>query len=101
MVANNSICVLVSLLLTFYSLHALRVMRAKGVERTLWKPVLASSLFFLLGSFLSLFYELGEPKIETLEALHHVVWLIGLVILAYGVFTYLAMLKKIGSTASK
>ena len=100
MVANNSVCVLVSLLLTFFSLQALRVMRAKGVERTLWKPVLASSAFFLIGSFFSLSYELGEKSIETFDALHHVVWLIGLVILVYGVFTYLAMLKKIGSAKS-
>jgi len=100
MVASNFVCVLVSILLTFFSLEALRVMQTKGVERTLWKPVMASSAFFLIGSFFSLFYELGEKSIETFEALHHVVWLVGLVILAYGVFTYLVMLKKIGSAKS-
>lgn len=100
MVINNFICVFVSILLTFFSLQALKVMRAKGVEKTLWKPVLASSVFFLIGSFLSLFNELGEKSTEALEALHHVLWLIGLAILLYGVFTYLTMLKRIGSAKS-
>jgi len=100
MVVNNFICVFVSILLTFFSLQALKVMRAKGVEKTLWKPVLASSVFFLIGSFLSLFNELGEKSTEALEALHHVLWLIGLAILLYGVFTYLTMLKRIGSAKS-
>lgn len=97
MITINIVCSVIAILLAIFGLQALMVLHVKGVERTLWKPVLTSSVFFLAGSVLGLLYEVMERTMDILEALHHVSWLVGLCVLAYGVYIYLGMLKKIGS----
>jgi len=100
MIAIDIICSVIATLLVVFSLQALMVLRVKGVERTLWKPVLTSSVFFLAGSVLGLLFEFMERTMDIPDALHHVSWLVGLCVLAYGVYTYLGMLEKIGSEKS-
>jgi len=68
-------------------------MRAKGVRRSLWVPILVSSIFFLLGSISSILEDYLNIT-EEMEMLHHLSWLIGLSILTYGVYIYFLMVKK-------
>jgi len=87
------VCSLVALLLVILSLYTLTTMRAKGVRRSLWVPILVSSIFFLLGNISSILENYLEIT-EELEILHHASWLIGLGILTYGVYVYFQMVKK-------
>jgi len=93
MIVIDVVCSFVTLLLVIFSLYTLKTMRIKGVRKTLWMPVLVSSVFFLLGNISSILENFMD-KTEELETLHHASWLFGLGILAYGVYIYLQMLKK-------
>lgn len=97
MIAIDVVCSLIAILLVIFSLYTLKTMRAKGVRKTIWMPVFVSSAFFLLGSISSILGNFMNIT-EELETLHHTSWLVGLGILAYGIYTYLQMLKKITIT---
>jgi len=94
MITIDMVCSFVAILLVIFSLYSLKTLRIKGVRKTLWMPVLVASVFFLLGNISSVLENFMNIT-EELEALHHVSWLVGLGILAYGIYTYLQMLKKI------
>jgi len=83
----------VAILLASFSLYTLSTMRAKGVRKSLWFPILVSSIFFLLGSISSILENFVNIT-EELEMLHHISWLFGLGILTYGVYIYFQMMKK-------
>jgi len=87
----------VAILLSFLSLFCRKALQERGIHRSLWTPVFVSSYLFLVGSLLSLLYTFSVDlmtKIEILEIMHHVAWVAGLGILAYGVFAYLRMIEK-------
>jgi len=87
----------VAILLAFLSLFCRKALQARGIHRSFWTPVFASSYLFLVGSLLSLLYIFSVDlmmKIEMLEILHYGAWVAGLSILAYGVYAYLRMVKK-------
>lgn len=94
MIAIDVVCSSVALLLISFSLFTLRTIRARGVKKTLWMPVLVSSVFFLIGNISSVLEDFMTISDE-LETLHHASWLVGLSILTYGIYTYLQMLRKI------
>ena len=93
MIVIDAVCSLVAVLLVILSLYTLITMRAKGVRRSLWVPILVSSIFFLLGSISSILEDYLNIT-EEMEMLHHLSWLIGLSILTYGVYIYFQMVKK-------
>jgi len=93
MIAIDVVCSLVAVLLVSFSLYTLRKMRAKGVRRSLWVPILISSIFFLLGNISSILENFVNAT-EELEILHHLSWLVGLSVITYGVYVYLQMVKK-------
>jgi len=87
----------VAILLAFLSLFCRKALRERGVHRSFWTPVFASSYLFLVASLLALLYTFSVDltiEIQMLEILYHVAWLAGLGILAYGVYAYLRMLEK-------
>ena len=87
----------VAILLAFLSLFCRKALRERGIHRSLWTPVFASSYLFLVGSLAALLYTFSVDmmtEIKTLEILYHVSWLAGLGILAYGVYDYLRMIEK-------
>jgi len=87
----------VAILLAFLSLFCRRLLRERGIHRSLWTPVFASSYLFLVGSLLALLYTLSVDltiEIKTLEILYHLAWLAGLGVLTYGVYTYFKMIEK-------
>jgi len=92
-IAIDAACSLVAVMLASFSLYTLIAMRAKGVRRSLWVPILVSSIFFLLGSISSILEDYLNIT-EEMEMLHHLSWLIGLSILTYGVYIYFLMVKK-------
>jgi len=87
----------VAILLAFLSLFCRKALRERGIHRSFWTPVFASSYLFLVGSLLAILYTFSVDlmtEIKTLEILYHVAWLAGLGILAYGVYAYLRMIEK-------
>lgn len=87
----------VAILLAFLSLFCRKALRERGIHKSFWTPVFASSYLFLVGALLALLYTLSIDlmmEIKTLEILYHIVWLAGLGILTYGVYSYLKMLEK-------
>jgi len=92
-ITTDVACSLIALFLLILSLYTLTAMRAKGIRRSLWVPILVSSIFFLLGSIFGILENLVNIT-EELETLHHVSWLIGLGVLTYGVYTYFQMVRK-------
>jgi len=87
----------IAILLAFLSLFCRKALRERGIHRSFWTPVFASSYLFLVGSLLSLLYTSSVNlmmEMEVLDILHHVAWVTGLGILAYGVYVYLRMIEK-------
>jgi len=87
----------VAILLSFLSLFCRKALRERGIHRSFWTPVFASSYLFLVGSLLALLYTFSVDllmEMKTLEILFHIAWLAGLGILAYGVYAYLRMIEK-------
>jgi len=87
----------VAILLAFLSLFCRKALQERGIHRSFWTPVFASSYLFLVGSLLSLLYTFSidlMTEMEMLDILHHVAWVAGLSILAYGVYVYLRMIEK-------
>ena len=88
----------VAILLAFLSLSCRKTLKDRGIQRSLWTPVFASSYLFLVGSLLAILYtfsvDLTPAEIPLLEIFFHISWLTGLGILTYGVYTYLRMIKK-------
>jgi len=97
LVAAELVMASVAILLAFLSLFCRKALRERGIHRSFWTPVFASSYLFLVGSLLALLYTLSVDlmmEIRTLEVLFHMAWLAGLGILAYGVYAYLRMIEK-------
>jgi len=87
----------IAILLAFLSLFCRKALRDRGIHRSFWTPVFASSYLFLVGSLLAILYTFSVDlmtEMKTLEILYHVAWLAGLGILAYGVYAYLKMIEK-------
>jgi len=93
MIAIDVVCSFVAVLLVSFSLYTLRIMRAKGVRKSFWVPILVSSIFFLLGNISSILGNFVNAT-EELEILHHLSWLVGLSVITYGVYVYLQMVKE-------
>jgi len=94
----------VAILLAFLSLFCRKALREQGIHRSFWAPVFTSSYLFLVGALLALLYTLSVDlmtEIKTLEILYHIVWLAGLGILTYGVYSYLRMLEKSKASLKK
>jgi len=90
-------CAFVAILLAFLSLFCRKALRERGIHRSFWTPVFASSYLFLVGSLLALLYSFSVDlmtEMKMLEILYHVVWLVGLGILTYGVYAYHRMIEK-------
>jgi hypothetical protein len=87
----------VAILLAFLSLYCRKTLRERGIHRSFWTPVFASSYLFLVGALVALLYTLSIDmmmELKLFEVLYHIVWLAGLSILAYGVYAYLKMIEK-------
>jgi len=91
-----------AVLLAFFSLNTLKALARSRVRTTMWVPVLVSSVFFLYGSlakFVFHFLFIQSPQLlminETIDILHGISWLIGLVILTYGIFMYSQVTKNV------
>jgi len=87
----------VAILLAFLSLFCRKILRERGIHRSLWTPVFASSYLFLVASLLALLYTFSVDlmmEMKTLEILYHVTWLVGIGTLTYGVYDYLRMIEK-------
>jgi len=97
LVVAELVSAFVAILLSFLSLFARKALRERGIHKSFWTPVFASSYLFLVGSLLAILYTISTDllvEMKTLEILYHVVWLAGLGILAYGVYAYLRMIEK-------
>jgi len=92
------VCASVAILLAFLSLFCRKALKDRGIQRSLWTPIFASSYLFLVGSLIAILYTLSPvdliTEIKTLEILFHLSWLAGIGILTYGVFSYLRMIEK-------
>jgi hypothetical protein len=87
----------VAILLAFLSLYCRKALKDRGIQRSLWTPVFASSYLFLVGSLVAILYTFSVDlmaEITLLEIFFHISWLAGLGILTYGVYTYLRMIEK-------
>lgn len=87
----------IAILLAFLSLFCRKILKERGIHKSLWTPVFASSYLFLVGSLVALLYTFSVDltmEIKTLEIMYHGAWLAGLGILTYGVYTYLRMIEK-------
>jgi hypothetical protein len=87
----------VAILLAFLSLYCRKALKDRGIQRSLWTPIFASSYLFLVGSLVAILYTFSVDlmtEIKTLEILFHLSWVAGLGILTYGVFSYLRMIEK-------
>jgi hypothetical protein len=87
----------VAILLAFLSLYCRKALKDRGIQRSLWTPIFASSYLFLVGSLVAILYTFSVDlmtEIKTLEILFHLSWLAGIGILTYGVFSYLRMIEK-------
>jgi hypothetical protein len=87
----------VAILLAFLSLYCRKALKDRGIHRSLWTPIFASSYLFLVGSLVAILYTFSVDlmtEIKTLEILFHLSWVAGLGILTYGVYSYLRMIEK-------
>ena len=87
----------VAILLSFLSLYCKKALKDRGIQRSLWTPVFASSYLFLVGSLLAILYTFSVDlmaEVKLLEIFFHASWLAGLGILTYGVYSYLRMIEK-------
>jgi len=91
-----------AVLLTFFSLNALKALAHSRVDKTMWMPVLVSGAFFLYGSLIRFVFHfclIQSPQLsvadEIINILHGISWLIGLSILTYGIFAYSQATSKI------
>ncbi|MBS7644208.1 hypothetical protein KEJ26_06520 [Candidatus Bathyarchaeota archaeon] len=98
----DMVCVIISLFLLYLCWSALRIIKAKKIERTIFMPLLiAGFLFFATSAFgmtfgtlhLTIFEEVVDPLI--FEVLHHISLAIALLIVTYGVYNYWRMLRKL------
>jgi hypothetical protein len=95
------VCASIAILLAFLSLFCKKALKDRGIQRSFWTPVFASSYLFLVGSLIAILYTFSvdlttEIKLppQLLEILFHTSWLAGLGILTYGVYSYLRMIEK-------
>ena len=93
-----------AVLLTFFSLNALKALARSQADKTMWVPVLVSGAFFMYGSlarFVFHFCLIQSPQLlvadEIINILHGISWLIGLSILTYGIFVYSQVTSRITS----
>ena len=95
----------VAILLAFLSLSCRKTLKDRGIQRSLWTPVFASSYLFLVGSLLAILFTFTADLMATssvnltaqiaiLEIFFHASWLAGLGILTYGVYSYMRMIEK-------
>jgi len=97
LVVAELVCASVAIILAFLSLFCRRALRERGIHRSFWTPVFASSYLFLVGSLLALLYTFSVDlmiEMKTLDILYHIAWLAGLGTLTYGVYAYLRMIEK-------
>jgi len=91
-----------AVLLTFFSLNALKALARSQVDKTMWVPVLVSGAFFMYGSLIRFVFHFSltqSPQLlvadEIINILHGISWLIGLSVLTYGIFMYSQVTSKI------
>jgi hypothetical protein len=87
----------VAILLAFLSLSCKKTLKDRGIQKSLWTPVFFSSYLFLVSSLLAILYTFSVDimaEVKLLEIFFHTLWLAGLGILAYGVYSYLQMIER-------
>jgi drug/metabolite transporter (DMT)-like permease len=87
----------IAILLAFLSLSCKKTLKDRGIQKSLWTPVFFSSYLFLVGSLIAILYTFSVDimaEVKLLEIFFHALWLAGLGLLAYGVYSYLRMIER-------
>lgn len=83
----------VAAILSILSFKTLRAIRHLGVGKSFWIPVLVSSIIFLIGSAITIFYEIGfSLTTQTVEVVQ-VSRILALCILVCGIYNYSRKVK--------
>jgi Na+-transporting NADH:ubiquinone oxidoreductase subunit NqrD len=90
----NIAVVIVTSFLATISVRIIRVTREKGIKKTVYKPVVIAGFVFIIGSLFIIVYEFLPMSI--FEIMHHLSWLVALIIITYGSYDYMKMLEKAG-----
>lgn len=88
--------IIVALILAIISARIINITRVKGIRKTVYKPIVIAGLIFVIGCFFALIHEFFKEYI--FEVMHHLSWLIALIIIAQGSYDYMKMLEKAGQS---
>ncbi|UCH32306.1 MAG: hypothetical protein JSV05_02705 [Candidatus Bathyarchaeota archaeon] len=83
----------IATLLILLSFMTLRAISHLGIGRQFWIPVIASSAFFLLGSLVMIFYELGFSIIVQTVEIVQVLRIAALCVWVVGIYSYSRRVK--------
>lgn len=91
MLIVNLVCAVLSIFLAFVSLSILKEFQLRKIRKSLWSPILFSSVFLMVGALIGIYNAFSSYEIY--EILHHINWSIGLLSLTYGTYLYYRMIK--------
>ena len=92
-VVFEAIYAVIATILILLSFITFRAIRHLGVGRQFWIPVIASSIFFLLGSLVTIFYELGFSIIVQTVEIVQILRIAALCVWVVGVYSYSKRVK--------
>jgi len=83
----------IAIILSILSLRTLRAIRHLGVGKSFWIPIFVSSVFFFVGSIVTIFHEVNFLLTTRTEEVVHVSRLLALSILVCGIYSYSRRVK--------
>jgi hypothetical protein len=83
----------IAAILSILSFKTMRAIRHLGVGRSFWIPVFVSSIIFLIGSTMTILYEIGFSLMTQTVAVVQVSRILALCILVCGIYSYSRKVK--------
>ncbi|UCE96413.1 MAG: hypothetical protein JSV51_02055, partial [Candidatus Bathyarchaeota archaeon] len=84
---------IISAILILLGFITLRAIKHLGVGKPFWIPVIASSIFFLIGSLATVLYELGFSILVQTAEIVQIIRIAALCILVCGIYSYSRRIK--------
>jgi hypothetical protein len=85
---------LIAAILSILSLKTWKAIRHLGVGKSFWIPVFMSSVFFIVGSIVTIFHEVNFSLTNNTDEIAHVSRLLALSILVCGIYSYSRKVKQ-------
>jgi Ca2+/Na+ antiporter len=92
-VVFEAIYAVIATILILLSFMTLRAISHLGIGKQFWIPVIASSIFFLIGSLVTIFYELGFSIIVQTVEIVQIFRIAALCVWVVGIYSYSRRVK--------